>query len=57
MRQQVAFDRGYGSRCVSYNRDNPYPETDADSRAAWFAGWDNADAELTASNAKMGGAA
>lgn len=44
---QVATDRGYGHRCITHNRTNPY---DAVSQGvehdAWEAGWRRCDRDL-----------
>lgn len=45
--EQVAFDRGGGSRCISHRRENPYSlEAQAEQHAAWEAGWGQQDAAI-----------
>lgn len=47
--QQVAFDSGYGRRCVSHAKDNPYHEKNSPSLwDAWERGWAKADKEANA---------
>lgn len=44
-RELAAFDGGYGHRCISHHRDNPYAFLDT-RRDYWEAGFDKADREL-----------
>jgi hypothetical protein len=44
---QVATDSGYGHRCVTHDRTNPYhPQNQVLEHQGWEAGWLKADREL-----------
>lgn len=54
--QQIARDSGYGRRCISHYRENPYSiATDPDLHAEWEQGWEKADAEANTWAEKNGG--
>ncbi len=40
--QLLAFDSGYGSRCIRHHRENPYPQGN-DLRPHWDAGFNQAE--------------
>lgn len=46
---QAAMDRGYGHRCITHDRTNPFDATERPlEHDAWESGWCKAERELRA---------